>query len=130
MAVTAASFKTRYEVFDGLSDARIQLCLDDALRQVGDNWLEADRDRAIELFTAHLLVTEGALSGGAETVDIDTSRQITQEKLGDATTTWTIPSGGGAMASVERVAGGLQSTIYGRQYAVLLKQNNYGPLVA
>ena len=123
MAVSAANLKARYEAFSTLTDARVELSLIDARRQVDDSWLEDDRDRAITLYACHLLIAEGALDGGSSSVE---TRQIQSEKLGDAQVTYYIPSGG----DVQTQAGGLDSTIYGKQFQQLLRQNQWGPVVA
>lgn len=122
MAVTASDLKERFEAFDGLSDARVELALVDARRQVDDSWLEDDRDRATILLACHYLILEDALGGGSSTIQ---TRTVQSEKLGDAQVNYYIPTGGEANNQVE----GLEGTAYGKRYLSLLRQNQAGPMI-
>ena len=59
VAPNVLTFKTRYPEFDSVDSGLVTLVLDEAISEVGENWLEKDRARAQMLLTAHILILEG-----------------------------------------------------------------------
>lgn len=129
---TTAEFKARYQAFSALSDAAISPVLADAVRTVGQptatRWVEADYAPAIMLLTAHWLITEGALTGGAASNAGEFAGPITKKRVGDIETSYGFaPSGAGSSASG---SGDFERTEYGRRYLAMMRANFAGPMVA
>ena len=121
-APTPATFKLRYPEFQAVSDALIQLVLDDAIGDVGDTWVEKDRARAQMLLTAHILTMEGEpgrSEAGAAGAAAGTG-QVKRDKVGDVETEFATPSSSGAGGSTLSSYG---QTFYGQQYLELLRKN-------
>lgn len=119
---TPATFKARYPEFTAVSDALVQLVLDDAIGDVGDTWLEKDRARAQMLLAAHVLTMEGEpgrTENGSSGATAGTGI-VKRDKVGDVETEFATPSssgsGGSALSAYAR-------TFYGQQYLELLRKN-------
>lgn len=112
---TAAELKARFPVFEGVADAIVAACLDDAEKVVGDAWLERDRDAGRILLAAHYLVSEDALGGGAAST---AANPVRRQKLGDAEVEY----------QAIRNSGGdeLEDTAYGRRFMALARRNLAG----
>jgi hypothetical protein len=118
---TPATFKLRYPEFAAVSDALVQLVLDDAIADVGETWVEKDRARAQMLLTAHILTMEGEpgrTEDGASGATAGTGI-VKRDKVGDVETEFATPSASGAGGSLSAYA----STFYGQQYLELLRRN-------
>lgn len=123
---TPASFKARYPEFAPVSDALIQLVLQEAFDEVGDTWLERDRARAQMLLTAHKLTMEGE-PGRSETGQGSAGTGfIKRDKVGDVETEFATPASASGSSSSY---GGYGGTIYGQEFWILLKKNFPSPLV-
>ncbi|MBX4889776.1 DUF4054 domain-containing protein [Rhizobium bangladeshense] len=121
-APTPATFKARYPEFTAVSDALVQLVLNDAISDVGDTWLEKDRARAQMLLAAHILTMEGEpgrTENGASGATAGTGI-IKRDKVGDVETEFATPSSSGGGGSA---LSGYGMTFYGRQYLELLRKN-------
>ncbi|MBY5682648.1 DUF4054 domain-containing protein [Rhizobium leguminosarum] len=119
---TPTTFKARFPEFIAVSDALVQLVLNDAIDQVGDTWLERDRARAQMLLAAHILTMEGEpgrTENGSSGATAGTGI-IKRDKVGDVETEFAVPassgSGGSALSAYAR-------TFYGQQYLELLRKN-------
>ncbi|WP_019997259.1 DUF4054 domain-containing protein [Aureimonas ureilytica] len=128
---TYSDFMTRYPVFAPISEPLVQAVLDEAAGTVGapdrTRWLEGDYAPAIMLLTAHTLIVDGALSGGATSSVGQYAGPITKERVGEVEVTYGAQgSGSGGAASGD----GLASTVYGQRYLALMRANFSGPMVA
>lgn len=118
---TPTTFKARFPEFTAVSDALVQLVLNDAIDQVGDTWLERDRARAQMLLAAHILTMEGEpgrTENGSSGATAGTGI-IKRDKVGDVETEFATPSSSGSGSALS--AYGL--TFYGQQYLELLRKN-------
>jgi hypothetical protein len=118
-APTATSFKARYPEFTPVSDDLITLVLDEAIAQVGDTWLERDRARAQMLLTAHMLTMEGEPARTNTGNGVGSSGAVKRRKVGDVETEFA-GFGTGADGSA---ATGYASTVYGQEFAALMRKN-------
>jgi hypothetical protein len=123
---TPADFKARYPEFQPVSDALIQLVLNEAIDQVGDTWLERDRARAQMLLAAHNLTLEGEPGRSETGQGAAGTGFIKRDKVGDVETEFATPAAASGSGSSY---GGFGGTIYGQQYWLLLKKNFPSPLV-
>lgn len=102
---TVLEFQTRFPVFEDNSDAQIQAVIDEAKRDVGDDWVVEDQKPAIMYLTAHLLTTEEG--------DRAASGEIASESFGPMSTTYRASS----------TTAQWMSTEYGRRYAQIRRRN-------
>ncbi|CAN7389779.1 DUF4054 domain-containing protein [Neorhizobium sp. LjRoot104] len=124
---TVEKFKIRYPEFEPVSDALVQMVLDEAIAAVGDTWVDRDRAKAQMLLAAHELAmagepartTSGQNSGA-------TTGAVKRRKVGDVEVEFAGTSGssgsGGGIASM------YGSTTYGQQYLALLRLNFAGAI--
>lgn len=122
-APTPTTFKARYPEFTAVSDALVQLVLNDAIGDVGDTWLEKDRARAQMLLAAHILTVEGEpgrTENGSSGATAG-SGLIKRDKVGDVETEFAAPSSSGDGSSSLLAA--YAQTFYGRQYLELMRRN-------
>ena len=121
-ANTPAGLKAMFPAFAAVPNATIQMWLTVAAETVDDSWLASSRARAQALLAAHEMVTNGigtgaeaeAAANGASGFRVMKSGGLTLERFDTAS---------GASA------GAYAGTSYGRQFAVLLRQNRGGPLI-
>lgn len=121
---TPTTFKARFPEFVSVSDALVQLVLTDAIAQVGDTWVERDRARAQMLLAAHILTMEGEPGRTASGQGAAGTGMVRRRKVGDVETEFAIPGAtvGGFAAT------GYAATIYGQQFAALMRMNFAGPI--
>lgn len=112
-APTVEDFKARYTAFDAVADSTVQAFLDDGGADT-ETWPDADRFRAVMLYTAHQLASQGL---GAGTI----AAGVTSFKSGTFSATIS-----DSLASRT----GLGATIYGRDYLGLARRNFAGPRMA
>lgn len=122
---TVVDFKSRFPEFAPVSNALIQLMLNDAIERFGPTWVERDRAKAQMLLVAHMLTLEGEparSSGGGGSGGGASMGPVQRRKVGDVEVTFANPysgSGGGS--------GGLNDyysmTAYGRLLLVLIRLN-------
>lgn len=117
---TATFIRTAFPAFTAVPDMLINFWIGRAARSVDRSWTEGDYTYAIALLAAHLMTANG-LGTGAE-IEGYRSAGITKLKSGTLDVTFSDGSASGT-------GGGYGSTSYGRQFAVLLKQNRGGPRV-
>lgn len=120
---TLSDFRTKFPTFAGVTDATINMAIQEASASVDQSWIEADYQPAILYLAAHILTIDGALidalgagaAGGVMGAGLVTEAKVgdVQVKLGGAGS----GSGGGSSAS------GLGSTPYGLRYRDLLRRN-------
>lgn len=121
---TVETFKVRFPEMAPVSDALVQIMLNEAIDQVGDAWLERDRARAQMLLAAHNLTLEGepdrTVSGQASAG----TGLVKSISVGDVRTEFASPvaSSGGSVAS------GYSMTTYGQQFVALMRMNFAGPV--
>lgn len=116
---TPATFRTRYPEFAPVSDALIQLMIDDAVADVGDTWVEKDRARAQMLLVAHWLTIEGEPERTATGQGAAGTGPIKRDKVGDVETEFaTFGSGSQTVGS-----GTYMQTSYGQEFLALMRRN-------
>ncbi len=121
---TSAQFKIRYPAFATVTDELIDLVMLDA--PVDESWLESDYQKAIMLYAAHVLTTEGQGTGAAAEVVAEYGQGVTKLKAGDTE----IQFAGAAAAGSSGAGTTFGATIYGQQFAELCQLNQGGPIVA
>jgi hypothetical protein len=110
---TLADFRTRYPAFDAVADETVQVYLDDGDAETAA-WPDADRARAVMLYTAHQLANQG-LGTGAIVAGVTSFRSGSfSATLSDAAAART----------------GFNATSYGRDYLALMRRNFSGPRLA
>lgn len=115
---TPTYIRTAFPGFAGVPDALISFWISRAARSVDTSWTEGDYTYAIALLTCHLMTGNG-LGSGAE---IEGYRAAGITKLKSGTLDVTFADGSGD-------ASGYGSTVWGRQFLLLLQQNKGGPRV-
>ncbi len=120
VAPTASDLKARYPAFADVADALVSATLVDAGRHVDDSWTEGDYAPAIMALAAHMLATEGSVSG----VVAPAHGNLVSKSMGDASETYAQPSGGDLFQS------DYATTPYGRKFLMLQRVNvGGGPVV-
>lgn len=116
---TPETFKARYPEFTPVSDALIQLMLNDAVAEVGETWVEKDRARAQMLLVAHWLTMEGE-PGRTETGQgAAGTGAIKRDKVGDVETEFATFGSGSQTAG----SGTYMQTAYGQEFLALMRRN-------
>jgi hypothetical protein len=111
MAIDPASFKIRFPEFDSVSDARIQLFIDDAVIVLNSVYWGDKYDLGLNYLTAHLLTLGTKSEAGSSTsVGGIASRAVDGAQVSYNVT----PTENQADAE-------LASTIYGQRYLALRK---------
>jgi hypothetical protein len=118
-APTPATFKARYPEFAAVSDALVQLVLDDAIGDVGDTWVEKDRARAQMLLAAHTLTMEGEPGRTATGQGSAGTGAVRRRKVGDVEVEFATPGS----SQTGFAATGYVASIYGQEYLALLRKN-------
>lgn len=122
---TPATFKVRFPEFVPVSDALVQMVLDEAIAAVGETWLERDRAKAQMLLAAHNLTMEGEPGRTVSGHGAAGTGMVRRRKVGDVETEFATPgSNVGGFAAT-----GYTATTYGQQYAALMRMNFAGPVV-
>ena len=123
MAYTAPSpddLQARYPAFADVADETVQVWLTDAERFVDESWAETDYAPAIMAHAAHQMTLLGL---GAQTATGAIPGGVTRFKSGAMDVTISEAS-----ASLS-ARGGYSSTVYGREFLILLRRNHAGPRV-
>jgi len=119
-APTPDQLQARYPAFATVADATIQVWLTDAERFVDESWAEADYAPAIMALAAHNMALLGLeVTTGAGSLPAG----VTRFKSG--TMDVTLSEAAASAAS----KGGYASTVYGREFQLLLRRNFSGPSV-
>lgn len=131
--VAVNEFKARFPEFAAVSNALIQLILEEAIPMAGTSWVERDRKPAIMYYTAHLLALQGepqrtaAGSGGAGQSAL--TGPMKRRRVGDVEVEYAgsgSSSGGSGMGPGDMA---LSSTPYGRQY-IAIRNRNFAGIMA
>lgn len=121
MAVTPASFKARFPEFNAVSDTLIQIIIDEQSPQVGETWVAADRDPALQYLVAHILTLEGepgrTASGGA----VSDAGKVKRRKVGDVEVEFFDSSASTVTGGIG--AGFYSTTRYGKMFYQYLRRN-------
>lgn len=119
---TLADFRNRFPAFVNVPDATVQTVLDESIANVGGTFIERDRTPAILYLTAHLLATDGWLSGtGAGGGGAAVTGAIKKRKVGDVEVEFAGVGSGGNDGSI---IGQYISTVWGQRYLALLRLNS------
>lgn len=119
-APTPAALKLRYPAFAGVEDATVQYWLTDAERFVDTSWTESDYAPALMSLAAHNLTMAGR---GAATGASAIPAGVTRFKSGAMDVTIS------EAAASAMTKGGYQASVYGQEFALLLRRNKAGPRV-
>ena len=123
--ITVELFKIRYSEFAEVPDALVSMMLVEAGNEVGETWLERDRSRARMLLTAHKLVMEGEPDRSSTGQGVAGTGLIKRDKVGDVETEFA----GVGQSAGSSSAMGYGMTIYGQEFATLLRKN-FPPILA
>jgi hypothetical protein len=124
----ATNLLARYPEFSNIDDPRITVLIGEALREVDDSWIEADRAPAVLALTAHLLASDpnrtssGNGSVTVEGVTYETAGAISSVQVGDNKVTF--GSGRASGSSSTGSADDLASTVYGRRFLQLMRRSH------
>jgi hypothetical protein len=111
---TAATLKEDFPEFTSYDDPTIERAISVAKRMVDQSWTEGDYTRAIELYACHIL-TNGDLAVATS----GTGGVIASESLGPVSVSY-------QSSSQQADASGLSATVYGKEFALLLRLNRGG----
>ena len=117
-APTVADLQARYPAFADVADATVQIWLNDAARFVDETWLEDDYQPATMAYAAHSMALLGI---GAPTGAGALPAGVTRFKSGAMDVTLS-----DSAASIA-ARGGLDATVYGREFKLLRRRNFSGP---
>lgn len=114
-----SQFRLRYSAFDAVPDARVEYWLTDAQRVVTDAWDEVDYIPGILSLAAHLMALQG----------LGTTGQVAGVSLAGLTSfkSGTFSLTRSESAASESLRDGYDSTVYGREFASMLRRNTGGP---
>ena len=116
MAITPASFKARFPEFASVSDARVQVFIDDAELELNETCWGDLYNKGLSYLTAHFLsLGEGSSNGDANPQNVLTSRSV-----GDVSVGFQAAS---TLSTDEAYFG---STVYGQEYWRMLMQVGMG----
>lgn len=118
-APTATTFKARYPEFAPVSDALIGLVLAETFDEVGDTWLERDRARAQMLLAAHKLTLEGEPKRSTAGTGAALNGAVKRHKVGDVE----VEFAGVDISDSDTSRLGYGLTVYGREFAALMRKN-------
>lgn len=116
-----AALKAAFPAFDAVANGTVEFWLARAARQVDSSWAEDDRDFARWLLACHLMTEQGLGAGAEAEVFGAGAGGFTTMRSGSLTLTRDPAAPG--------TSGPYGSTQYGRQFAVLLRQNRGGARV-
>jgi hypothetical protein len=116
MTCTPADFKTRFPEFDSVTDARVQLFIDDAELEVDeDRWGDL-YDKGVCYLTAHLLyIAEQSSAGQGEG-----GGPLSTKTVGDVSLSF------GSYLTADSKAAVFNSTSYGQEYYRLMMMVGMG----
>jgi hypothetical protein len=116
-----AALKAAFPAFAAVPGPTVTFWLTRAARVVNDGWLEEDRTFGRHLLACHLMTEQGLGVGAEAEAFAAGAGGFTTMRSGSLSLT--------RDASAHASAGAYGSTQYGRQFAVLLRQNRGGPRV-
>lgn len=116
-APTAADLKARFPEFVAVSDTLVGLILAEAVPQVGETWVERDRNPATLYLAAHMLAMEGEPGRSQSGQGSAATGPVRRRKVGDVETEF---AGYGAS---EYGRSGYGASEYGRRFAELMRRN-------
>ena len=114
---TIRMLQVRYPAFACADEAVIQYWLDDAARTVDESWSEGDFAVARMALAAHNMARQGVISTS------QVPAGVTDFKSGSFSVSLS------SEAATIAAKGGFASTIYGQEFAELLRANKGGPRV-
>jgi hypothetical protein len=121
-APTIATLKLRYPAFAAVADPTLQYWIADSASGVDETWIEADYQPARLALAAHRMTLSGVAVPGSD-VSGFAAAGVESFRSGAFSANFS------ADAVRIAVAGGLESTAYGREYLDLLRKNRGGPRV-
>lgn len=111
----------KYPAFAAVPPVTVKMWLKDAERTVDTSWIEGDYAAALMALAAHNMAAGGLGTGAASTAGVPSG--ITSMRSADLSLTFS------DKAANNRVTGSLASTIYGAEFAIMLRRNKAGPRV-
>lgn len=116
--VTVDSFRIRFPQFESQSDARIELMISDAAKQVGESYWGDLYNQGVSYLAAHLLATEMQAFGGSGSIN-GGAHALASRRVGDVSVSF-------AVSNQDHQSSFYNSTIYGQKYLTLLKSLGMG----
>lgn len=117
MSIDAATLRIRYPAFAAVPDDAIAYWLTDAARIVTDDWGEDQEPGTLALAAHSMATTPGGLASGNSQIPAG----VTSFRSGSTSVTFS------DAAAAQSAQGGYGSTIYGKEFAVMLRRNVGGP---
>ena len=114
------TLRLRYPAFAAVTDATIAYWLTDAARIVTDAWGD-DQEPATLALAAHNMSINGAPGIATDEVTALAGSGLTSFKSG------TFSAQFSEAAAAQASAGGYAATVYGREFAIMLRRNVGGP---
>ncbi|BEV00079.1 DUF4054 domain-containing protein [Novosphingobium olei] len=113
-APSPADLKARYPAFAAVSDAMVQVWLDDAAAFAGETWPDADRRAGVMAYAAHRMAELGIGTGNIPAGVVSFRSGSFSANVSDAAAS----------------RAGLTATIYGREFSALRRRIFGGPRMA
>jgi hypothetical protein len=110
----AAALKVDFPEFTSYDDAQVDRAIAVAKRMVDQSWTEGDYTRAIELYACHILT-----NGDLATATSGVGGAIASESLGPISVSY-------QSSTQQADANGFNATVYGKEFAFLLRLNRGG----
>ena len=121
MTVSPAAFKSRYAEFSAVSDATVQIYLDDAGLELDEGRWGSLYDRGIYALAAHFIsLAQRAALGGS--TGAGASGPLASKSIGDVSLSYAWTSGAGQTRNQDYYL----ATIYGQDYLRLVSVVGYG----
>jgi len=117
--VAPADIKSRFPEFSSVSDARIQLFIDDAELEVDETRWGDLYDKGVSYLTAHLL-TIGESTAGQTGGTVGGVAPIGSQNIGDVSVSWRHSS------LIDDKVAYMNSTTYGQEYYRLMRRVGMG----
>lgn len=116
---TPADLKARYPAFADVADATVQVYLDDTATSVDGGWMQGDYIPAKTALAAHNMALAGL--GVQSETDGYAAAGVNRIRSGNFDVSFSESKVAAASG------GGLDATVYGRAYLVILRRNRRGP---
>lgn len=119
--IDPATLRLRYPAFSTVNDGTINYWLTDAARIVTAAWGSDQEPGTLALAAHSMALTPGVLAGGSGATNFPAG--VTSFKSGTVSLTFS------DAAAAQASTGGYGSTVYGREFEVMLRRNAGGPML-
>lgn len=125
--ITPERLRLRYPAFAAVSDATITYWLTDAARIVTPDWGDEQEAGALALAAHNMATTPGVVAGSADPMEAALAKVQASGVTSFRSGSFSANVSEAAVAS--QIAGGYASTVYGREFAIMLRRNTGGPML-